>query len=358
MLCSSDDNPSRQSGLASGCCKGVTVTADESSPLSALATDGKQAMSLLDVVELRKSYDGHVAVDGLSFSVAAGEIFGLLGPNGAGKSTTMMMLAGLRAADSGSVTIDGHSFDSGARELKQILGVVPQDLAIYPDLTARENLEFFGKLYGIRGKTLAERVDRILGQIGLTQNANSYGKTFSGGMKRRLNFGVALLHQPKLVILDEPTVGVDPQSRSHLLDCVRELSMAGVGVIYASHYMEEVEALCQRVAIIDKGKLLTIGTLDELLSKTRADLHLRVAGSKPRLGPRLVGLADVDPLSEGEVLVVMHRNRRDSTFAINDRLTLVLEILKQAGAELLSIETREHNLEQLFLELTGRRLRD
>jgi ABC-2 type transport system ATP-binding protein len=315
-------------------------------------------MSLLEVVELRKSYGDHVAVDGLSFHVEAGEVFGLLGPNGAGKSTTMMMLAGLRPADSGTVTIDGHSFDSGATELKQILGVVPQDLAIYPDLTARENLEFFGRLYGIHGTLLRQRIDRILEQVGLTQNARSYGKTFSGGMKRRLNFGVALLHEPKLVILDEPTVGVDPQSRSHLLDCVRQLSSEGVGIIYASHYMEEVEAICHRVAIVDKGRLLTCGTLDELLSKSRSDLHLRVLGSKSRLGPRLVGLGDVEPLNDGEAQVVVHRDRRDRTYAINDRLTLVLEILKQAGAELLAVETKEHNLEKLFLELTGRRLRD
>jgi len=315
-------------------------------------------MSLLEVVDLRKSYGDHIAVDGLSFHVDAGEVFGLLGPNGAGKSTTMMMLAGLRPADSGTVTIGGHSFDSGAQELKQILGVVPQDLAIYPDLTARENLEFFGRLYGIRGATLRQRVDRILGQIGLTQNARNYGKTFSGGMKRRLNFGVALLHEPKLVILDEPTVGVDPQSRSHLLDCVRQLSSDGVGVIYASHYMEEVEAICQRVAIVDKGKLLTCGTLEQLLTRSRADLHLRVLGTKARLGPRLVGLAEVESLADGEVQIVIHRDRRDAAYAVNDRMTLVLEVLKQAGAELLSIETTEHNLERLFLELTGRRLRD
>ena len=315
-------------------------------------------MSLLEVVDLRKSYGDHVAVDGLSFHVDAGEVFGLLGPNGAGKSTTMMMLAGLRPADSGTVTIDGHAFESGTAGLKQILGVVPQDLAIYPDLTARENLEFFGRLYGIRGVVLRERIDKILGQVGLTQNAHSYGKTFSGGMKRRLNFGVALLHEPKLVILDEPTVGVDPQSRSHLLDCIRQLSSDGVAVIYASHYMEEVEAICGRVAIVDKGKLLCCGTLDELLSKSRADLHLRVLGAKARLGPRLAGLGDVEALADGEAQVVVHRDRRDAKYAINDRLTLVLEVLKQAGAELLSIETREHNLEKLFLELTGRRLRD
>ena len=315
-------------------------------------------MSLLEVRDLRKSYDGRTAVDGLSFEVGAGEVFGLLGPNGAGKTTTMMMIAGLRRADSGSVTIAGHSFESDSHALKAILGVVPQDLAIYPDLTARENLEFFGKLYGIRGATLAERVDRVLEQTGLKPNEHGYARTFSGGMKRRLNFGAALLHRPKIVILDEPTVGVDPQSRSHLLDCVRDLSAAGVGIIYASHYMEEVEAICNRVAIVDHGKLLACGSLDELLSKSRADMLLRVQGTKARLGPRLIGLGDVEPLSDDEVQIVVHRSRHDATFAINDRLTLILEILKQAGSELLAIETTEHNLERLFLELTGRRLRD
>jgi ABC-2 type transport system ATP-binding protein len=315
-------------------------------------------MSLLEVAELRKSYGSYTAVDGLSFSVEAGEVFGLLGPNGAGKSTTMMMLAGLKSADSGTVQIDGHSFDSGAQALKLVLGIVPQDLAIYPDLTARENLQFFGRLYGIRGKVLRERIDKVLTEVGLMQSAGNFVHTFSGGMKRRLNFASALLHQPKLVILDEPTVGVDPQSRSHLMDCVRNLSAAGVAVIYCSHYMEEVEALCHRVAIVDKGKLLTCGSLEELLSDSRADLHLRVRGVKARLGPRLVGLAEVEPLNDEEVQIVLHRNRRDSTFAINDRLTLVLEILKQAHAEILSMETREHDLERLFLELTGRKLRD
>jgi linearmycin/streptolysin S transport system ATP-binding protein len=315
-------------------------------------------MSLLEVADLRKSYGSYTAVDGLSFHVEAGEVFGLLGPNGAGKSTTMMMLAGLRPADSGSVRIDGHSFDSGTQALKLILGIVPQDLAIYPDLTARENLQFFGRLYGIRGRVLRERIDKVLSDVGLTQSAHVFARNFSGGMKRRLNFAAALLHQPKLVILDEPTVGVDPQSRSHLMDCVRNLSAAGVAVIYCSHYMEEVEAICHRVAIVDKGKLLTCGTLAELLSDSRADLHLRVRGIKARLGPRLVGLAEVEPLGEEEVQIVLHRNRRDTSFAINDRLTLVLEILKQAKAEILSMETKEHDLERLFLELTGRKLRD
>jgi ABC-2 type transport system ATP-binding protein len=315
-------------------------------------------MSLLEVVDLRKSYGDHIAVNGLSFEIEAGEVFGLLGPNGAGKSTTMTMIAGLKRADSGSISLDSLSMSTDFDRIKPLLGLVPQDLAIYPDLTARENLNFFGRLHGIGGKALRARVDKVLDQIGLLQNAGAFARTFSGGMKRRLNFGVALLHQPKLVILDEPTVGVDPQSRSHLLECVKKVSADGAAVIYASHYMEEVEAICQRIAIVDHGKLLACGTIESLLNSTRADLHLKVRGEQARLGPRLVGLADVEPLAEGEVTVVMHRTRRDSNFAINDRLTLVLEILKQAGTELLTVETQEHNLERLFLELTGRRLRD
>jgi ABC-2 type transport system ATP-binding protein len=315
-------------------------------------------MSLLEVVELRKSYGDHIAVNGLSFELQAGEVFGLLGPNGAGKSTTMTMIAGLKKPDSGSIKLDGWSMATDFRKIKTLLGLVPQDLAIYPDLTARENLRFFGRLHGLRGKTLLARIDKLLAQVGLTQNANSYAQTFSGGMKRRLNFAVALLHEPKLVILDEPTVGVDPQSRSHLLECVQQVSGEGAAVIYASHYMEEVEAICQRIAIVDHGKMLTCGTLDSLLNDTRADLHIRVRGEQARLGPRLVGLAAVETVSDEEVKVVMHRTRRDTAFAINDRLTLVLEILKQAGTELLAVDTQEYNLERLFLELTGHRLRD
>lgn len=315
-------------------------------------------MSLLKVVELRKSYGDHIAVNGLSFEVAAGEVFGLLGPNGAGKSTTMTMIAGLKRADSGSISLDGHSMATEFGQVKSLLGLVPQDLAIYPDLTARENLNFFGRLHGIRGKTLRARVDEVLEQIGLTQNSHAFARTFSGGMKRRLNFGAALLHQPKLVILDEPTVGVDPQSRSHLLECVKQVSAAGAAVIYASHYMEEVEAICHRIAIVDHGKLLTCGTIDGLLNSTRADVHLKVRGTQSRLGPRLVGLADVETISDDELRVVLHRTRRDAVGAVYDRMTLVLEVLKQTGSELLAADTQEHNLERLFLELTGRRLRD
>jgi ABC-2 type transport system ATP-binding protein len=315
-------------------------------------------MSLLEVSHLRKSFGSTVAVDDLSFRVESGEIFGLLGPNGAGKSTTMMMMAGLRQSDGGTVSIAGKTAGEGDHSLQLLLGVVPQDLAIYPDLTARENLDFFGRIYGVRGAELEGRIARVLRQTGLEPHERQFVRTFSGGMKRRLNFGVALLHEPKFVILDEPTVGVDPQSRSHLLECVRQLAAEGVGVIYASHYMEEVEALCQRVAIIDHGKLLVCGRLDELLDHSRADLHLRVAAPAADLKHRLLGLADVSDAGNDESDVVIRRERKATPGSLNGRVAAVLEILSAARVDTLSIETCQHNLERLFLELTGRKLRD
>ena len=197
-------------------------------------------MSLLEVNRLKKSFGTHLAVDEVSFTVGNGEILGLLGPNGAGKSTTIMMLAGLIEPDSGNIVLDGHTLSHSDRKSRQQMGIVPQDLAIYPNLTARENLRFFGGLYGLTGSDLRSRITEVLSQTGLADRQNDLTCEYSGGMKRRLNFGVALLHRPRLLILDEPTVGVDPQSRAHLLDCVRQLASGGMSVIYCSHYMEEV----------------------------------------------------------------------------------------------------------------------
>jgi ABC-2 type transport system ATP-binding protein len=316
-------------------------------------------MPLLEVAQLAKSYDSHVAVDGVSFSVAAGEVFGLLGPNGAGKTTTMLMLAGLLKPDAGRIAIDGRPFEPGNPEMKKMLGLVPQDLAIYPDLTARENLSFFGRLYGLRGVLLQERIDVALERTGLKQHALSQVTTFSGGMKRRLNFGIALLHEPRLLILDEPTVGVDPQSRSHLLDCVRDLSAAGMAVLYASHYMEEVQAICHRVGIMDHGKMLACGALDELLGRLESALCLRVASvPDERLAVQLRDLAEVRRDADGEATVVLDRRAGDDSNLLASRLMQVLEALRGAGVELRAVETHEPNLERLFLKLTGSRLRD
>jgi ABC-2 type transport system ATP-binding protein len=314
-------------------------------------------MSLLEVSDLRKNYNGTPAVQGLSFSLEAGEVLGLLGPNGSGKSTTMMMLAGLLKPDSGGVRIEGRPFRFEDRDMRRLLGVVPQELALYPDLTPGENLNFFGRLYGLRGAQLKERIDSILEQTGLTRNVDDFAGTFSGGMKRRLNFGIALLAAPRILILDEPTVGVDPQSRAHLLDAVRRLRAQGVGILYASHYMEEVEAICDRVLIIDHGCLLAAGTVPELLSTLQSDVCLGVT-PRPGLAERLAGLATVETRADGTAVVVVPLHEHDGTPSLNDRLLPILNRLNHAGAVVRSIETREANLERLFLELTGRKLRD
>jgi ABC-2 type transport system ATP-binding protein len=315
-------------------------------------------MSLLEVSHLRKTFGSTVAVDDLSFQVDAGEVFGLLGPNGAGKTTTMMILAGLRQADSGTVTIAGYSAGAGRHELQMMLGVVPQDLAIYPDLTAAENLRFFGKIYRLRGIELESRVRQVIELIGLEPHANQFVRTFSGGMKRRLNFGVALLHEPRFVILDEPTIGIDPQSRTHLLERVSQLAEQGVGVIYASHYMEEVEGICRRVAIMDHGRLLVCGALNELLDKSHSDVYLRVASPEAIVKRRILEKAEVTAVNNDESYVIVKRDLHAAPGAVTSRLAAVLAALAAAGLEVVSTETREHNLERLFLELTGRTLRD
>jgi ABC-2 type transport system ATP-binding protein len=309
-------------------------------------------MSLLEAIHLRKSYGQHLAVADVSFALEAGEVLGLLGPNGAGKSTTMMMIAGLLPPDGGQVLLDGELFDTRLPVLRRELGVVPQDLAIYPELNAWENLRFFGRLYGLRGQDLEDRCRTLLEQIGLVDAAKRRAGEYSGGMKRRLNFAIALLHRPRVLILDEPTVGVDPQSRSHLLDCVRQVAAAGVGVIYASHYMEEVQSLCRRVAIIDHGQMLAFDSIENLLSGLSADLHLSVSGGK--LNGQLADLARVETGTDGRPTVVIPGDQPNR----GEILQTVLSRLQAAGISVDKIETQQSNLERLFLQLTGRKLRD
>lgn len=309
-------------------------------------------MSLLEVRHLRKSYGDHLAVDDVSFELATGEILGLLGPNGAGKSTTMMMIAGLLPADAGEVWMEGSRFDPREPTHRRDLGVVPQDLAIYPDLNAWENLRFFGKLYGLRGALLEERCQSLLSAVGLLDAARRPSREYSGGMKRRLNFAVGLIHSPRLVILDEPTVGVDPQSRAHLMECVRGVAAEGVGVIYVSHYMEEVQALCQRVAIIDHGKMLAYDRIESLLAGLSADLQIHVSGG--RLNGQLGDLARIVTTPEGPATVVIPGDRPDRSRVLRE----VLAKLDSAGVSVDRIETQQSNLERLFLSLTGNRLRD
>src|SRR5512142_542023 len=217
------------------------------------------------VQHLQKAFGETRAVQRVSFHVRQGEIFSLLGPNGAGKSTTISMLAGLLAPTSGDASIMGHSITTDGANAKKMIGVVPQDIALYPDLSARENLDFWGKMYGLRGAELRKRVDGVLEMVGLTEHAKGRIERFSGGMKRRINIGAALLHQPKVLILDEPTVGIDPQSRRSILDGVKEFNRQGMTVLYTSHYMEEVAELSNHIVIMDHGQVIAAGTHAELV---------------------------------------------------------------------------------------------
>ena len=229
---------------------------------------------VLQCAGLTKRFDGRVAVDDVSLEVAAGECYGLLGPNGAGKTTTIAMVCGLLAADAGEVRVDGHRIDPRAVAARAAIGYVPQEVALYPYLTARENLRFFGRLYGLRGRELHARVDDALEVVALTDRAGDRIETYSGGMKRRANIAAGLLHRPELLVFDEPTVGVDPQSRNAILETVGALTSEGLAVLYASHYMEEVERLCDRVGILDRGRLVAEGTRPEL-----AELAAAAAGA-------------------------------------------------------------------------------
>lgn len=313
--------------------------------------------SLLDIDHLSKSFGSLKAVDDLSFSVEAGEAFGLLGPNGAGKSTTMMMICGLLQPDGGEVRLEGHPLDRRQPASRLRLGVVPQDLAIYPDLTARENLMFFSGLYQLAGAQRLRKVDEALERVGLTARANDLANTFSGGMKRRLNFAAAVMHDPVLLILDEPTVGVDPQSRAHLIDCIRDLQKKGTAIIYASHYMEEVQAVCSRAAIVDHGRLLACGEIPTLLQEIPFEIELRLGNATI---PASISLGDGTTVEkDGDETVVRISTADVSTeAALNHEVTAILTALAKHSIGVRSIRTHEPNLERLFLRLTGHKLRD
>lgn len=325
---------------------------------SLLEREVNAAMNGLEVSHLKKHYGDVTVVDDLSFHVEPGEIFGLIGPNGAGKSTTMMMIIGLLQPDGGTISFDGVRFNPQNVDMRSRLGIVPQELAIYPELTTVQNLRFFGGLNGVRGNRLKERVDYVLDLIGLRQNADHTPSTFSGGMSRRLNFGIALIHEPRFVVLDEPTVGIDPQSRSSLLDAVRQLGRDGVGVLYASHYMDEVEAVCHRVAIMDRGKLLKEGTLDQLLDRSRIDLCVTVSELRPELRTELAAITEVLAEPDGTIRILVRETLDVQKQGNSAHLRRVLELLERTKTPLLGIKTQETSLETLFLSLTGRTLRD
>jgi ABC-2 type transport system ATP-binding protein len=309
------------------------------------------AKPMLEVIDLTKDYGGALALDHVSFRVEEGEMFGLLGPNGAGKTTLLSIVCGLLPATSGEVRLCGQSLRD-SRALRHDIGIVPQEVALYGKLTARENLTFFGELYGMSGAALHQRVDEVLAAIGLTANANQRTSTFSGGMQRRLNLGAGLVHRPRLLLLDEPTVGVDPQSRNHIFEEVRCLNAAGVTVVYTSHYMEEVQALCTRVGIVDRGRLVQCDTLSNLLALLGGQVRLRVDRLEEGLLERLGELPEVRLSRQGDrELLLECRNAKDA-------LVRLVGVLNELKVELTGLEIEEPNLERVFLHLTGKALRD
>lgn len=309
---------------------------------------------VLEVSDLRRRFDDLTAVDGVSFSVAQGETYGLLGPNGAGKTTTISMIAGLLEPTDGTVIVDGEPMSPKNFEAKRSIGLVPQELAIYPDLTGRENLRFFGGLYELRGQELADRVHEVLATVGLSDRADDRASEYSGGMKRRLNIAVGLLHRPRLLILDEPTVGVDPQSRNAILESVEHLADEGMSVLYTTHYMEEAERLCDRVGIIDQGILVAEGTRRELVATVGQSDRVTLVGTGDltagaealRSFEGVSGVAAAD----GSVVLLV-----DGAAAM---LPTLMARVADAGVSITGVDIEEPNLEAVFLHLTGKALRD
>jgi ABC-2 type transport system ATP-binding protein len=310
------------------------------------------SVAILEVIDLLKRYGPTVALDGVRFRVEEGELFGLLGPNGAGKTTLLSIVSGLLPQTAGEVRLRGKPLHFGDNSPRREIGIVPQELAVYDDLTARENLLFFGELYGLSGLDLSRSAADVLAAIGLTDRADQRAGTFSGGMKRRLNLGLGLVHRPRLLLLDEPTVGVDPQSRNLIFEEVRRLNASGVTIVYTSHYMEEVQALCTRVGIIDHGRLIECDTLPGLLGLLEGEVRLRVARVTPELLEALRSLPGARVIEDGpQALRVQARD-------VKQVLLRLLVTLQEMGVELTGLEIEEPNLERVFLHLTGQALRD
>jgi len=303
---------------------------------------------VLDILHLKKKFGKKTALEDISFSVKAGTCFGLLGPNGAGKSTTMKILTGIVEADNGSVNVLGMNTKENQLTIKQKIGYVPQSITLYEDLTAFDNLVFFGQMFGVKGKSLNERINQVLKQTGLLDRSKDKVKEYSGGMKRRINIAAALLHNPKILILDEPTVGIDPQSRNHIFDMIRTLKEEGVTIIYSTHYMEEVEVLCDDIAIIDNGRIITQGNLKELL-EIHGNKAIYIESNQIEKLRTLVNISKITSKDEGWLI------------ESQEPMALLQELLKAStehNIELLALEMVRPTLESVFLSLTGTSLRD
>lgn len=309
---------------------------------------------LLEVKDIVKRFKDIIAVDGISFTVNKGDIFGLLGPNGAGKSTTISMISTLLKPNSGDITYKGESIIKNPKIIQKNLGVVPQEIALYQQLTGYDNMKFWGHAYGLRGKELKKRIDEVSEIIGLTDRLKDRVTKYSGGMKRRLNIGVALLHEPEILIMDEPTVGIDPQSRNHILDTVIELNKKGMTIIYTSHYMEEVEKLCSNICIMDKGKIIASGTKEEIVNilDDEKQIHIKFDNISKSLIENIKSINYVENLDINNNDMILSIKNGDTVFKdIIDKVSLT-------DSKILSIDINRPNLEAVFLHLTGRALRD
>ncbi|MBT2682937.1 ABC transporter ATP-binding protein [Bacillus sp. ISL-37] len=313
-------------------------------------------MEVLKVNQLTKRFRDFEAVKTVSFSVQKGESFGLLGPNGAGKTTTIQMITGLFPPSSGSIEIAGIDMVRQPKRGQGLLGIVPQEIALYQTMSARENLSFWGRMYGLSGDHLKKRINDVLEIIGLADRAKEKVETFSGGMKRRVNIGAAILHNPELLIMDEPTVGIDPQSRSHILETVKKLNGEGMTVIYTSHYMEEVEYLCEKIGIMDQGEFIASGTISQLREtigdRSRIVMNFSGAVELERIKSVLTSeISEKDLLMNQNELAIFHKEPQKI-------LSELIQSVTGAGFEISSVEIVEPNLESVFLHLTGRSLRD
>jgi ABC-2 type transport system ATP-binding protein len=310
---------------------------------------------MIQVRSLRKSYGKTVAVDGISFEVHEGEIFGLLGPNGAGKTTTISILSGLLRPDAGEVSLDGRDPWSAPQEIRRRMAVVPQEVAVYEELTGRENLVLWGRLYGLAAGELSRAVERALEDVGLLSKADARVNTYSGGMKRRLNLAMALVSSPRILLLDEPTVGIDPQARLNILDLVRRLARdEGMTILYTTHYMDEAQAICQRIAIMDHGRILAMGTLEELVRLAGEGDLVTVRGTfrATDLERVVTGLEGTTLLqgSDGLGLLAVDSSRA--------KMSEVLEAIYRSDLHLSDLSVKPPTLQDVFIRLTGRELRD